>query len=70
MKALLEKGQEIVDVCRPEDVGQITDRLRKLKERWNDTKDRAQKRKVQFTQNLLKISQKWNHNVIFWPKIA
>ena len=46
MKALLEKGQEIIDVCRPEDVVQISDRLRKLKERWSDTKDRAQKRKV------------------------
>lgn len=46
MKALLDKGQEIIDICRPEDVVQISDRLRKLKERWNDTKDRAQKRKV------------------------
>ena len=46
MKSLVEKGQEIIDVCRPEDVIQITERLRKLKERWGDMKDRAQKRKV------------------------
>ena len=49
MKSLVEKGQEIIDVCRPEDVVQISERLRKLKERWADTKDRAQKRKVRMS---------------------
>lgn len=45
-QALLSKGQELSDKCAPEDVQQISDKLRKLKERWNDTRDRAQKRKV------------------------
>ena len=45
-KCLLEKGQEFIDACPPEDVVQISDRMKKLKDLWNDTKDRAQKRKV------------------------
>ena len=46
IKSMLTKGQEIVDACPPEDVVQITDRLKKLKDLWTDTKERAQKRKV------------------------
>lgn len=45
-KALLDKGQEFIEACPPEDVTQIADRMKKLKDLWNDTKDRAQKRRV------------------------
>lgn len=48
-KGLLEKGQEFLDACPPEDVNQIADRMKKLKDLWNDTKDRAQKRKVTYS---------------------
>ncbi|XP_053386476.1 dystonin-like isoform X4 [Mercenaria mercenaria] len=56
-KALLEKGQEFVEACPPEDVVQISDRLKKLKDLWNDTKDRAQKRKDKMDEHLHNIDE-------------
>jgi len=40
-----------LDACPPEDVIQISERMKKLKDLWGDTKDRAQKRKVGYHRN-------------------
>ncbi|BFZ22115.1 hypothetical protein BsWGS_25154 [Bradybaena similaris] len=42
---LLAAGQEMIDQCKPQDVLGISDRVKKLKERWTDTRDRARRRK-------------------------
>lgn len=43
---LVAKGQKILERCKPEDVTQMSEKMRKLKERWQDTKERAYRRKV------------------------
>lgn len=43
---LSNKGVEMCEKCRPEDSLQISDKLKKLNDRWKDTNDRAKKRKV------------------------
>ncbi|WAR10224.1 DYST-like protein, partial [Mya arenaria] len=57
VKTLLEKGQEFLEVCPPEDVLQVSDRMRKLKDLWSDTRDRAQKRKDRMDEHLLNIDE-------------
>lgn len=44
--ALIAKGEDIISKCDPTESLQIAEKLRKLKERTADTKNRAEKRKV------------------------
>ena len=48
MQALLAAGQQMLDTnaSRPEHVTQVADKVKRLKDRWQDTRDRAIKRKV------------------------
>ncbi|XP_005100351.2 microtubule-actin cross-linking factor 1 [Aplysia californica] len=57
IEALLTAGQELMEQCRPQDVGQVADRVRRLKERWADTKDRARKRKEKMEEHLRNVEQ-------------
>jgi DNA repair ATPase RecN len=45
-QGLIAKGQELAKSCPPEDVAQISEKIRKLGDRWRDTQERADKRKV------------------------
>lgn len=45
-QGLIAKGQELAKLYPPEDVAQITEKIKKLGDRWKDTQDRAEKRKV------------------------
>ncbi|XP_052234757.1 dystonin-like isoform X4 [Dreissena polymorpha] len=56
-RALLEKGQEYLEVCPPEDVVQVSNRMRRLKDLWADTLDRAQKRKAKMDEHLVNIDE-------------
>lgn len=44
--ALIAKGEDLMNRCEPEDCVQIAEKLKKLRDKWSDTKDRAKKRQV------------------------
>ena len=46
VQALLATGQQMLDTSRPEHVVQVTEKVKRLKDRWQDTRERAFKRKV------------------------
>ena len=46
LQTLMAKGTELTETCPPEDVAQISEKLRRLKDLLNDTSDRADKHKV------------------------
>lgn len=39
-------AQHMTASARPEDVAQVTDKIKRLRDRWQDTRERAIKRKV------------------------
>ncbi|ESO82078.1 hypothetical protein LOTGIDRAFT_237159 [Lottia gigantea] len=45
VQGLLQQGQEIIDTSPEQDTSQISEKIKKLRERWNETRDRARKRK-------------------------
>lgn len=46
IQGLIAKGQELAKSCPTDDVGQISEKIKKLGDRWRDTQERAEKRKV------------------------
>ena len=46
VQALLATGQQMLDTSRPEHVVQVAEKVKRLKDRWQDTRERAFKRKV------------------------
>jgi hypothetical protein len=46
IQGLLTTGQEMMDSTQPDHVNQVAEKLKKLKDRWQETRDRAIKRKV------------------------
>ena len=44
---LIAKGEELMSQCPAQATNQVSERVKRLKERWTDTKDRAAKKKVQ-----------------------
>ncbi|CAE1316032.1 DST [Acanthosepion pharaonis] len=71
VKSLLLNGQDMIDRCRPEDVRQLSEKLRKLKDRWYETKNRALRRRdkmqghlknVEDFHNTLKEFTDWLNN--------
>jgi hypothetical protein len=46
VQGLLTTGQEMMDSTQPDNVNQVAEKLKKLKDRWQETRDRAIKRKV------------------------
>ncbi|XP_041374834.1 LOW QUALITY PROTEIN: microtubule-actin cross-linking factor 1-like [Gigantopelta aegis] len=55
--SLLTAGQDILDTCRPEDVTTISEKLKKLRDRWQDTRTRAAKRKEKMEEHLQNVGQ-------------
>lgn len=47
----------MLDKCRADDAGQVADRVRRLQDRWTDTRDRARKRKDKMEEHLENVSQ-------------
>ncbi|KAL5005910.1 hypothetical protein ScPMuIL_017068 [Solemya velum] len=56
-KALLAKGQELVDKCEPEDCVQVAEKLKKLRDKWSDTKDRAKKRQKKLEEHKRNVGE-------------
>ncbi|GFN99913.1 microtubule-actin cross-linking factor 1 [Plakobranchus ocellatus] len=54
---LLSHGQDLVAACSPKDAMEVADKIKRLKERWTDTRDRARKRKEKLEEHLQNVSQ-------------
>ncbi|XP_067685972.1 microtubule-actin cross-linking factor 1, isoforms 6/7-like isoform X1 [Haliotis asinina] len=54
---LLTSGQDMVEKCRPEDVSVIAEKLKKLRDRWQDTKNRASKRKDKMEEHIRNVGE-------------
>ncbi|CAL1534640.1 unnamed protein product [Lymnaea stagnalis] len=58
IESLLTGGQQFIDQCKsPQDVQDVADKVKRLRERWADTKDRARKRKEKMEEHLGNVSQ-------------
>ncbi|PVD38689.1 hypothetical protein C0Q70_01309 [Pomacea canaliculata] len=44
-------AQHMTASARPEDVAQVTDKIKRLRDRWQDTRERAIKRKIKMEEN-------------------
>ncbi|KAK3083433.1 hypothetical protein FSP39_022457, partial [Pinctada imbricata] len=57
LQSLLARGQELSEECPPEDIALITEKLHKLKERWNDTSERADKHKDKLSEHMNNVNE-------------
>ncbi|CAG2203453.1 DST [Mytilus edulis] len=55
--ALIAKGEDIISKCDPTESLQIAEKLRKLKERTADTKNRAEKRKEKLNEHMQNVDE-------------
>uniref|UniRef100_A0A0L8H113 GAR domain-containing protein n=1 Tax=Octopus bimaculoides TaxID=37653 RepID=A0A0L8H113_OCTBM len=57
VKSLQINGQDMMDRCQPENIFQLSEKLKKLRERWHETKNRTLRRRDKMKEHLQHVEE-------------